>query len=147
MTASAGTANKTQTGPSINPGNIYTIALQTLMASIANGDLMTTFKPGHTFAIRRVDFVQNVAVTAGSKAATLTTYINTVACTGGVLALTSALCTPIGVCIAATAMDTQVAKNQGSATDTITLTWSSVTAFTEGSGTILLTIENCDVLL
>ena len=119
------------------------LALQTLMASIATGDLLTGHVPGYRFRITNLWFVQNAAVTTGSKAATLTPYISSVALTGGVLALTSAACTPAGKVITDTPI---TAGNKGSDTDSITLTWSGVTTFIEGSGTVFLEIENLDSL-
>jgi hypothetical protein len=89
-------------------------------------------------------FVTGVPVTTGSKLATLTPYIGTTALTGGVLALTSALCTPAGAVVQASAI---TGKNAGEATDTITLTWSAVTTFIEGSGSIQMEIENLDIPL
>ena len=132
------------TGPSINEGNIIEIPLQTLMASIATGDLLTAFVPGFNFVIRKVWAIINAAVTTGSKAATLTPSISGVNCVGGVLTLSGTYA--MGKYAAGTAMDTSDPKNQGSNTDSISLTASSVTTFVEGSGTIFIELQNLDVL-
>jgi hypothetical protein len=69
--------------------------------------------------------------------ASLNLEINAVNLTGGVISLTSANCTPLGAVIAGTAI---TANNTFGATDTISVEASSVTAFVEGEGVLLLTL-------
>lgn len=121
---------------------VSTITLPITLASITGtGDVVTTYTPGYKFKILAVDFVTEVAVTTGSKAATLNLEIGTTNLTGGVLSLTSATATPIGAIIAGTAVS---GNNTGTASDTISVESSAVTAFSEGAGYILVKIQNMD---
>ncbi len=132
------------TGPSVMGVASSYLPFQTLMATIAAADLVTGFTPGYNFRIKRMFWVQNAPATTGGKLATLTPKISGVAVTGGVVALTSALATPMGAVINGSAV---TALNQGTETDTISITGSAVTAFVEGSGTLYLEIENLDIPL
>lgn len=119
-----------------------TLAFFLNLASIAgNGDLLTNYTPGYKFKILSVDFRVCKAVTTGSKAATLNLEIGTTDLTGGVVALTSANCTPAGAAVAGSAV---TAANTGSSSDTISIEASSVTAFVEGDGWLLVKIQNMD---
>lgn len=120
---------------------VQTIALFVNLADIAAADLLTTYTPGYAFKILKMDFAVEKAATTAAKAATLTPKISGTALTGGVLALTSANCTPQGAVVAGTAV---TAANTGSKTDTISITGSSVTTFVEGAGWLLLEIQNMD---
>jgi len=91
------------------------------------------FTPGVAGRIKSVQFMVTTAVTTGSKAATLTAKIATVACTGGVISLTSANCTPIGAEVDGTAV---TAGNTFGATDQISIDVSAVTTFVEGAGVV-----------
>lgn len=144
MPQSNGTQANMTTGPSIMGMARSYLPLSTLMTSIAAADLLTGFTPGYNFLIRDMFWIQNAPVTTAAKAATLTPKISGVACTGGVVALTSALCTPMGAVIKGTDI---TALNQGSDTDTISVVGSAVTAFVEGSGTLYLEIQNLDIPL
>jgi hypothetical protein len=104
---------------------------------VANGDVLTNFTPGFPGRIVSVAFAIFDPVTTASKAATLNLEIGTVNLTGGVISLTSANCTPLGAVIAGTAI---TANNTFGATDTISVEASSVTAFVEGEGVLLLTL-------
>ncbi len=119
------------------------LPFQTDLVDITAADLVTGFKPGYPFKIVSVVFVVDKPATTAAKAATLTTSIGATPITGGVLALTSANCTPKGAVVASTAAIT--ALNTGSATDTISITGSAVTAFVEGNGSIVYTIANTDI--
>jgi len=109
-------------------------------AGLSNADVVTTYTPGFKFKILGVSMGVQKAATTAAKACTLTTYINATPVTGGVLALTSANMTPKGVVLAGTSV---TAANTGTSSDTITITGSS-TAFVEGDGWIILTIQNMD---
>jgi hypothetical protein len=100
------------------------------LADIANGDLLTEWVPG--FAGRITDFLAHVqkAATTADKASTLNIEIETTDLTGGVLALTSANCTPRGAQVAASAI---TANNAFTATQKISVEASSTTAFIEGA--------------
>lgn len=110
---------------------------------LADAQLLLLGAPAVPFRITAVDFTVNSAVTTGSKAATLTAAINgTNITTGGVLALTSANCTPAGAVVNSTAPS---AGNSGDAGDTVGVNVSSVTTFVEGSGLLTMTLVNTGI--
>lgn len=128
------------------------------LAGLTNAAVLTAFKPGFKFSLDKVEFSVQKAVTTAAKAATITPTISGEAIRGGVLSLTSANCTPKGTIVAASAItdipirtspDTSAQvdndTNHGDANDTITLTASSVTAFVEGDGELILSIHNEEV--
>lgn len=129
--------------PVATPGGVYNLNItgNMLLAGISAANLVTSFPLGHRFKILAAYAVSIVAPTTSAKAATITPYIGSTAVTGGVLALTTASLATKGTVQAGT---TITANNEGSATDTITLTGSSVTAFVEGSASIILRIQNLD---
>lgn len=120
---------------------VITVPLFVNFADIAAADLLTTYTPGYAFKILGTAVAVEKVVTTGSKLATLTPKISGTSVTGGVLSLTSAALTPQGTVLAGSAV---TALNVGTAADTISLTGSAVTAFVEGSGWILLKIQNMD---
>lgn len=112
------------------------------LADIAGAqDVVTDYTPGFAFKIEGIDFAVSKPVTTAAKLATLTPKVSDAAVTGGALALTSANCTPAGKVVAGAAI---TAGNVGAATDTISISASAVTAFSEGAGTILLKVRNLD---
>jgi hypothetical protein len=119
-----------------------TIALYITLANLTNADVITAYTPGYAFKLLKVSFGVQVAATTALKLATITPYISGVAVTGGILSLTSANCTPKGTIVAGSAI---TALNTGDDAATITLTASAVTAFVEGTGWILIEIQNTDV--
>lgn len=112
------------------------------LAQLADGEVLTTFTPGFKGKILALDFLVEVAVTTASKLSSLNMEIGTTNLTGGVVALTSANCTPKGVEVAGTAV---TAANAFSATDTISIEAASTTAFSEGSGWLLVSMQNMDL--
>lgn len=88
-----------------------------------------------------VNFRVTAAATTNSKLATLTGQVNATSVTGGVVALTSANCTPIGAQVAGTAI---TAGNTFTAGQTVGVVVSAVTAFVEGAGIIELVVQNAD---
>ncbi len=109
------------------------------LASItAAGDVVTSFTPGFSGRIRSLQFHTMVPVTTGSRLLTLNAEINTTDTTGGLVALTSATCTPLGAVIAGSAV---TAANLFDENDTISVEASSVTAFAEGTGTLTIVLE------
>jgi hypothetical protein len=111
------------------------------LATLSDADQITTYTVGYKFKILAVDFITHIPVTTGSKASTLNLEIGTTNLTGGVVALTSANCTPRGAIVAGTAV---TAANTGSATDTISLEAASTTTFIEGTGWLVIDIQNMD---
>jgi len=114
-----------------------------LVAVTGAQDIVTDYTPGFAFRILSLDWVQANPVTTASRLASLNAEIGTTDVTGGVIALTSALATPMGKIINGSAIS---GNNVGTATDKISIEASAVTAFAEGSGTILLTLQNLDLL-
>lgn len=112
-----------------------------LATLLGTADIFTNFVPGFNGRIASIDFYVTVPVSTAAKLATITTRIGGVAMTGGVLALTSANCTPAGVRVPSTPI---TGLNSFSSTDGITMTLSGVTAFTEGSGVIIISAWNDD---
>ena len=108
------------------------------LATITAGDVATGITPGFAGKITKVQFLVTTAVTTAAKAATLNLEIGTTNLTGGAVALTSANCTPLGAVVAGTAV---TANNEFTDTDTISVEGSSVTAFSEGEGVLLITVE------
>ncbi len=113
------------------------------LADLSNADVVTNFTPGFAFAILGVEFVQASPVTTAADAATINLEIGATDVTGGVLTLTSALCTPLGKVLAGTAI---TAANIGTAASTISVEASAVTAFAEGSGSVVVRLQNLDTL-
>ena len=115
------------------------------LASItAAGDVVTTVTPGFPGWVQKWFWVTNVAVSTGGKLATLNLEVNAVdikmpdGVTNSTISLTSAAVTPIGKVIAGTAVGQGWAKFDKD--DTISVEASSVTAFVEGSGTVVLVV-------
>lgn len=119
-------------------GAANTICIPVNLASVTAADIVSALAPGYSGRITKVQFLVTEAVTTGSKAATLTPKIGSTALTGGVLSLTSANCTPVGAVVAATAV---TALNTFVSSDTLTVTASSVTAFAEGAGVLILSLR------
>lgn len=121
---------------------VTTLAFFFNLAEIAgNGDVLTTYTPGYKFKILSVDFAVCKAVTTAAKRADLNIEIGTTDLTGGVVSITSAAATPAGVVIAGSAV---TAANTGSSSATISVEASNVTAHAEGSGWLLVKIQNMD---
>lgn len=123
----------------VDGDDIVTITLPVFaMAGIANGDVVTEFRPGVAGTIEDVQWVQGVPVTTAAKLATLNLEIDTTDVTGGTVALTSAACTPLGKVIAGSAI---TGNNTLTKTSKLSVEASSVTAFAEGSGYLLVRIR------
>lgn len=121
---------------------ISVISIPITLVQIAGaGDVLTTYTPGFRFKILAFDAHVVEVVTTGGDAASLNLEIGGVNVTGGVIALTSANCTPLGVQVAGSAV---TANNVGTAADTISIEASSVTAFAEGAVVALIRIQNMD---
>lgn len=119
--------------------NVLTLAFPVELASITTAqDVVTDFYPGVDGYIESLTWVQNKVVTTGSKLASLNAEIGTTNLTGGVIALTSAACTPMGAVIQGTAI---TANNRLTKKDPISIEAASVTAFAEGNGTVYVRIR------
>ncbi len=129
----------------VPPGRYYSCFCLpvTDMTKIADGDLVTNFTPGFPGKIVKFFWIQGTAVTTGGKASTLnlevnTTNVESVPGTTATIALTSATCTPIGKVINGSAIGLH---NSFDSDDTISVEAASTTAFSEGSGVIIIIVE------
>lgn len=104
-------------------------------------ELITTAIPAvaipFNFTLTAVSFRSKNPPTTAAKAVTATAAINGVACTGGVISLTSAALTPGNTNLAGT---TLTAGNTGTAGQVVSFALSAVTAFLEGSGQFELSV-------
>lgn len=101
-----------------------------LCATIADGDLVTTWTPGFVGELLGFTAQVSAAVSTASKASTLNLEIGTTNCTGGALALTSANLATLGARVNATAFTAGTIFGQA---DTISVEAASTTTFIEGS--------------
>lgn len=108
------------------------------LSKIANGDLVTEIVPGFPGRIIKWWFTITDPATTPAKTADLNLEINSANVTGGVLQLTSANCTPRGSKVEADAIS---ANNVFGAEDSISIEASNVTAFAEGEGVLMISIE------
>jgi len=120
-------------------GNTGILTIPIVLSTVTAGDVATAIPLSFSGTITSVNFLVTTAVTTGSKAATLNLEIGTTNLTGGAVALTSANCTPLGVMVAGTAV---TAANTFVSGDTLSIEGSSVTAFSEGAGLLLITYVN-----
>lgn len=101
-------------------------------------DIVTGLVPGVDGEIVNVQFVVTEVVTTGGAAVDLNVEIGTTNLTGGVVELTSANCATLGAVIAGSAI---TANNTLESTDAISVEASDVSAFSEGAGVLIVTIE------
>ncbi len=126
-------------GSSSSTATSSILSFPIVLATVADGDILTNFTPGFAGKIVKVDFAVTTKVTTGSKLSTLNLEIGSTNLTGGTVALTSANCTPLGNVVAGAAV---TGANSFTATDTISIEAASTTAFSEGAGNLLVTIQN-----
>lgn len=127
-------------GPGSGVAASYSIlSFPITLANVANGDVVTDIVPGFAGVVVSAQFVVTTAATTAAKATTLNLEINATNVTGGVIALTSANCTPLGHRVAGTAV---TAANTFGATDTLSVEAASTTAFVEGEGVLLITLKS-----
>jgi hypothetical protein len=125
-----------------NTGNTYCMTIPVNLASITGaGDVMTEVVIPHAFRVLRFDASVKVPVTTAGRSATLNLEIGTTDVTGGVLALTSANCTPLGAKIVGSSI---TAGSTGSANALLSVEASGVTAFAEGQVILEIWIQNID---
>jgi hypothetical protein len=113
----------------------FPIALATITVA---GDVVTDFRPGFAGTIEDISFVVGTPVTTAAKLATLNVEIGSTDLTGGLVALTSALATPLGKVIGGSAI---TANNTFTADQVISVEASAVTAFVEGTGTLYVRVR------
>lgn len=118
----------------------YPIQTFVLCAGISGADVITSFPAPFDGEVIGINVIVSAAVTTGSKAATLTAYINGVAVAGTALATTSANMTPMGKVLSSTATAGS-RTNMFAAGDSLSVTASGVTTYIEGSCSIMLIIR------
>ena len=124
---------------------VYTLCFNTPLASLAAADFITSLIIPHAFKVIDIKSMPTVAATTPTRYATLTAKIDGTAVPGAVLAMTSANQTPIGKVTVATATDLAPnGLNYGAAGSAISVTGSSISAFGEGSATIMITLQNLE---
>lgn len=119
----------------------YLITVPVNLATVANGDVLTTMPIPHKFKILSVDAYVTQEVTTADKLTTLNVEITTTDITGGAVALTSANTATLGAKVAGSAV---TAANTGAADATISIEAASTTAFAEGSVMVVIGIQNMD---
>ncbi len=126
----------TRSSSGSNSGMIISIPIK--LSKLADGDIVTALVPGISGKITKVQFVVTDPVTTADKLATLNLEIGTTNVTGGVISLTSANCTPLGAVVAGTAVS---ANNTLAAASELSVEAASVTAFVEGEGVLIITVQ------
>jgi len=121
-------------------GNRYSLTISVpALSALANGQVIANtpnLPTGAQGTLRSAQFrVGATPASTAAKLATATLGISGVACTGGVISLTSANCTPAGNSVAST---TITALNTFTGGQSIGFTISAVTAFVEGNGDFLV---------
>lgn len=119
----------------------YLITVPVNLATVVDGDVLTTMPIPHKFKILSVDAYVTQEVTTGAKLSTLNVEIGTTNLTGGEVALTSANCATLGAKVAGSAV---TAANTGAADATISIEAASTTAFAEGQVMVVIGIQNMD---
>jgi hypothetical protein len=120
----------------------YLLSIPVNLATVADGDVVTSLPIPHKFKILAVDAYVTQEVTTAAKLTSLNVEIGATNLTGGVVALTSANCATLGAKVAGSAV---TAANSGAAADVISVEASSTTAFVEGEVMLVLTIQNMDL--
>lgn len=127
-------ANQNQ--PSADQNDVVTY--YTTLAGLVNTNVLALPIP-YNFKLLSMGFRVRTPATTAAKLASLQARINGVACTGGLVALTSANATPTNTLVAGSAI---TALNTGTAGQTVEALVSAVTAFIEGDGQVEWQIQN-----
>lgn len=108
------------------------------LAKLANGDIITEFRPGIAGKVEDVSFVTTDPATTASKLSTLNLEIGTTDVTGGTVALTTAACNTLGKVVQGAAITGNNTLTQESK---LSVEASSTTAFVEGEGDLIIRIR------
>lgn len=111
---------------------------QGLLATIADGDMLTDWTPGFVGEIVGLVANTNVAASTADKLSNIHAEIGATATTGGVLALTTAGLDTIGKVVTSSAI---AAGSVFGAADTLSVVAADTTAFIEGEATISLILD------
>lgn len=118
--------------------NVLVLTFPIDLADVTAADVVTEIRPGVDGYIENVEWVQGTPVTTASKLASFNLEIGTTNVTGGVVALTSALATPLGAVVQGTQV---TANNRLTKASKLSVEASSVTAFVEGKGRLNVRIR------
>lgn len=119
----------------VNGGRLEAWHFPLSLVLAASGDMWTNTTPGFAGRIVSVEWVQAAPGTGTGADISINLEIGTTNVTGGVVNVTLATATPMGNRIAGTAV---TAANYFSATDTISIEATVATAFTAGTGTLVV---------
>lgn len=125
----------------VDGNNVVNLTFYVDLASITAADVITNWRPGVAGTVEYFAFIVDKAVTTAAKAASFNLEIGTTNVTGGVIALTSANATPKGAVIEGSAI---TGANTLTDTSTLSVEASSVTAFSEGTGTLVVRIRRSE---
>jgi hypothetical protein len=137
--STGGTASQTLSATT----STYNIVIPiSLLSQLANAQAYSII-PGFSGVLNSLAFRVGNPATTGSKAATMQAQVNGSSLTGGVIGLTSANCTPTGATVAGSAIT--AGTQTFTASQTIGVLLSSVTAFVEGNGWLELNVTDTDL--
>jgi hypothetical protein len=132
------------TDPGTDSGKFFVSFYLDLVKITAAGEVLTTYTPGFPGKILSLDFHVHDPVTTGGKGIQLNAEIGTTDLTGGVVTLTSANCTPIGVQVAGSPVTDNFTFTNA---ETISIeAVENVAVFAEGSGWLVIGLVNTDTL-
>lgn len=114
----------------------YTLSIPVDLASVTGTqDILTDYTLGFIGEIVAIDVVANIPASTGGKSFNLVVDVGSTPTTGGLVALTTSALNAMGKVVAGSAI---TAANTFIANSTISLRAETVTAFAEGSATILV---------
>lgn len=120
----------------LQDGNLIEIlSFPVTLASVSAADVVTNYPLGFDGTIESFAYLAGAPATTAAKLASFNLEINATDVTGGVIALTTALATPLGKITQSTPI---TALNAFTAADTLSIEASAVTAFVEGNGVLLV---------
>lgn len=123
----------------VNGNDVVILALPITLAAItAAGDVLTNARPGVDGVIEYAEFAVTTPATTVAKAASLNLTIDTTDVTGGVVALTTANCTPLGKINVGSAI---TGANRLNKKSKLSVKATAVTAFVEGAGVLYVRIR------
>jgi len=119
------------------PGRFFMpFCFHTTLADITvSADVVTSFTPGFVGSIVKTFFVCGKAIAGGGKEISLNFEIGSANLVGGVITLTSATLTPMGIVVAGTAI---TGGNNFDRDSTISIEATVSVAFADGEGTIVV---------
>jgi hypothetical protein len=120
---------------------VFTLAVPVNLSAITQSGAIFTYTPGFNFKLISAAFSVNTPATTAAKAANISAVIGATTVSGSTMALTTVNTGSLSALVAGAAITGQ---NTGTSASALTLTASSVTAFSQGSGMVLLTVQNMD---